>query len=446
MEHQGPGCITTLWTPFFYYGFDDRKGPNIRIYLDGETNPVVNESLIELVTGKGTFKPPFSAQTARAGNSYLPIPFARSCKVTMAAKPFYYHVNYRAYAEGTKVETFTRAGYEAAALDLEKAGQVLTAPPDASQGAIQESAKVQAGAKLEVKLPAGPAVVRQLTVQVPAAATHPEVLRSTVLAMTFDGEQTVWCPLGDFFCSADSLHPIHTWQRTITADGTLVCRWVMPYREAAKLQLLILGKEPVEIALRADTAGWHWDDRSMHFHANWRPDDVVAGTPFQDWNYIDIQGRGVFVGDAWTVLNIQGSWWGEGDEKIYVDKAWDKGFPTHFGTGTEDYYGWAGGEVPTRQDEFSGPFLANARVGGLDGHTTGFNICTRTRSLDAIPFTERLVFDMESSFRNGYSESVEPSELLGSHLLVRETWRFPQPSRAPGRGGPTHDGSGRTQS
>ena len=40
MEHQGPGCLTKLWTPFFYYGFDDRKGPNIRIYLDGETTPV----------------------------------------------------------------------------------------------------------------------------------------------------------------------------------------------------------------------------------------------------------------------------------------------------------------------------------------------------------------------------------------------------------------------
>ena len=148
----------------------------------------------------------------------------------------------------------------------------------------------------------------------------------------------------------------------------------------------------------------------MHFHAHWRPDDVVAGTPFQDWNFIDIHGQGTFVGDAWTVLNIQGSWWGEGDEKIYVDQAWANGFPTHFGTGTEDYYGWAGGEVPTRADEFSTPFLANARVGGLDKQTTGFNICTRIRSLDAIPFQERLVFDMESSFG---TDIRNPWNLLG---------------------------------
>lgn len=90
LEHQGPGCLTKLWTPSFYYGSQDRKGPNVRIYLDGDAAPVLNESLIDLVTGKGSVKPPFGAPTARAGNVYLPIPFARSCKVTMAAKPFYY--------------------------------------------------------------------------------------------------------------------------------------------------------------------------------------------------------------------------------------------------------------------------------------------------------------------------------------------------------------------
>ncbi len=68
------------------------------------------------------------------------------------------------------------------------------------------------------------------------------------------------------------------------------------------------------------TGDWNWDNNSMHFHANWRPDDVRPGTPPVDWNFIDISGKGVFVGDAWTVLDIHpGTWWGEGDEKIYVD-------------------------------------------------------------------------------------------------------------------------------
>ncbi|MFO1521552.1 MAG: hypothetical protein U1G05_05845 [Kiritimatiellia bacterium] len=47
---------------------------------------------------------------------------------------------------------------------------------------------------------------------------------------------------------------------------------------------------------------------------------------------------------------------------------------THFlAQGTEDYYGWAGGVNPTREDEFDASrSLANVRVGGVDGdHTRG---------------------------------------------------------------------------
>ena len=25
MEHEGPGCLTRMWTPFFYYDFNDRE-------------------------------------------------------------------------------------------------------------------------------------------------------------------------------------------------------------------------------------------------------------------------------------------------------------------------------------------------------------------------------------------------------------------------------------
>ncbi|MFW6277730.1 MAG: DUF2961 domain-containing protein, partial [Prolixibacteraceae bacterium] len=104
--------------------------------------------------------------------------------------------------------------------------------------------------------------------------------------------------------------------------------------------------------------------------------------------------RGVVVGDQWTVLNPTEGWWGEGDEKIYVDEDFDRNFPSHFGTGTEDYYGWAGGVVPTPADQFSKPFLGNIIVG--HPRSQGYNVCTRTRVLDAIPFNEKLKFDFES--------------------------------------------------
>jgi hypothetical protein len=411
MEHQGPGCLTRIWTPFFYYDYNNRTGPSVRIYLDGATQPAFDESLIELVTAQGSIGNPFAAYTARAGDLYLPIPFAQSCKVTLSAAPFYYNVAYRAYTNGTAVETFSQTNYQALAGLRTSVGQNLTAPPAAAGDVMSNSVVVAGGGSYEMALPAGANAIRQFSVQLPASLTNAACLRSTVLAMTFDGEPTVWCPVGDFFSCPDAVHPFQTWQRTVTSNGTLICSWVMPYATSASIQVLNEATQGVAVNLQVTTAPWSWDASSLHFHATWRPDGILPGTPPADWNYVDIQGQGIYVGDSWTVLNIQtNSWWGEGDEKIYVDAAWQNGVPTQFGTGSEDYYGWAGGVLPSRADEFSHPFLANVRVGGLDGCTVGYNINTRTRGLDAIPFQQRLVFDMESSFG---TDIRNPWDLLG---------------------------------
>ena len=412
MEHDGPGCLTKMWTPFFYFGFGDRTGPSIRIYLDGASKPVIDEGFIALTRGQGSFPPPFGAATARAGNTYLPIPFARSCKVTFSTKPFYNIINYRAYPPGTPVETFTREALRHASNELAAAGARLyaAAAPSTRSSDTRTLTLAPVGTQT-VALPAGPAALALLRIRLPEAASRPALLRSTVLAADFDGAPTMWLPVGDLFSSPDALHPFHTWERTVESNGTLSLRWLMPYQRTAALRFENHGAAPVAVELETELTNWTWDDRSMHFHAGWRADDLIPGTPFLDWNFVDIRGRGVFVGDAWTVLNPTQGWWGEGDEKIYVDGAWERGFPTHFGTGTEDYYGWAGGEVPTRRDEFDEPFLANVRVGGVDGNRTrGFNICTRTRVLDAIPFEQRLRFDMEAS---AGTDQRRPSDFLG---------------------------------
>lgn len=39
MEHSGPGVITRIWTPYFYFDYSNRVGTNLRIYIDGETTP-----------------------------------------------------------------------------------------------------------------------------------------------------------------------------------------------------------------------------------------------------------------------------------------------------------------------------------------------------------------------------------------------------------------------
>jgi len=94
------------------------------------------------------------------------------------------------------------------------------------------------------------------------------------------------------------------------------------------------------VKLAASTSPWKWDDRSMHFHANWHCQYPLNTRPMLDWNYNEIQGQGVYVGDTLTVFNPVAGWHGEGDERIYID---DESFPSHLGTGTDDYYGFAWG-------------------------------------------------------------------------------------------------------
>lgn len=417
MEHTGPGALTRFWTPFFYKDFGNRTGPKVRIYLDGATTPVIDQNLIELLTSLNwstneygskptpqnsvSLPPPFSNFTARAGVLHFPIPFAQSCKVTLSSGPFYDIVSYRAYPPGTSVETFTASKFQSPLLTT--VGSALTNPPSPTDSQLQQSGTVGTSqGELAIDLPSGPHAVTEWEIDLDetAIAANPALLRSLVVSATFDGTETVWCPVGDFFNSADRTNNVTTLARTSSAaNGKFICRWRMPYQTSGRVRLLNCGTATASAVLKVRTAPWQWDARSMHFHARWRPDFVSPGTPFHDWNFVDVSGKGVVVGDVWTVLNLTDGWWGEGDEKIYIDTEYtNEKFPANFGTGTEDYYGWAGGVVPTRTDEFATPFEANAQVGSTATNSPkGFNICTRTRMLDAMPFHTRMVFDMEAS-------------------------------------------------
>ena len=131
-----------------------------------------------------------------------------------------------------------------------------------------------------------------------------------------------------------------------------------------------------------------WTDKTMYFHANWRQErgiQTLGGAGTKDWNYASILGGGLYVGDVLSIVNPVEAWWGEGDEKIFVD---GESFPSHFGTGTEDYYGYAWGSPLF----FESPFHAQPRCEGPGnfGNTTNL----RFRVLDGVPFTKTLVISV----------------------------------------------------
>lgn len=112
----------------------------------------------------------------------------------------------------------------------------------------------------------------------------------------------------------------------------------MPYREKATLRLAGTSGGEFAATMWARVVPYRWDERSLHFHAAWRRD---TGIPLHnipdewekcaDWNFAAIEGRDVYMGDVLSLYNHTPAWYGEGDEKIWVD---DEPFPSHFGTGT----------------------------------------------------------------------------------------------------------------
>ena len=96
-----------------------------------------------------------------------------------------------------------------------------------------------------------------------------------------------------------------------------------------------------------------------------------------------------------NVTNTSVRWWGEGDEKIWVDS---EEYPSHFGTGTEDYYGYAW----CSNERFSLPYIGQTRVGTRKnwGHLSLY----RWHIFDAIPFNREIRFDLGVDHWNDSTE------------------------------------------
>ena len=205
--------------------------------------------------------------------------------------------------------------------------------------------------------------------------------------------------IAEFFGSGLGINPYKDWWRRVEKDGWMTCWWPMPFKESAEVSVTNHGMtESIEAEFDdIGIAAWKWTDRTMYFHSAWRGENLmeVVGDDFKnmkEWNYITIEGKGVYAGDSLSLYNRPrmnwhiGPWWGEGDEKIFVD---GESFPSHFGTGSEDYYGYAFNST----SPFEAPFHAQptAKANWGIGHTTD----ERVRIHDRIPFKTKFRFDME---------------------------------------------------
>jgi hypothetical protein len=394
LRADGPGAIVRIWSA--------NPAGTLRIYLDGADTPVLAAPMKELMCGANRVPSPLAAERSRGYDLYLPIPYAQSCLVTCdEPEGLYYHVNHRRWPAGTAVTSF-------AASDLEQHAEPVSATCTALREPLvlhEDEVTHPFGGRVSAKGKDGGAVYRALSnhaIGSPHAISElrlvvkdadPEdgagleqLLRQTLLIITFDGVETVRTPLGDFFGSAPGHNPYSSFTMTVDENGLFTSRFLMPYRETLFLRIEALAEEPLDVKGYVTIVPNEWTPNTLYFHSVWRDGGAMPARPQRDWNVVSIEGRGIYVGDALSVGNRSKSWWGEGDEKIYVD---GEVLPSHFGTGTEDYYGYASGS----SELFEAPFHGQTRCDGPGNF--GYTSLHRLRALDAIPFFGQLEFDLE---------------------------------------------------
>ncbi len=381
MDTAGPGAIVRIWSA-------NPEG-TIRIYLDGATQPVIATPMSTLLGGTFNGLPkPIAGEYSKGWNLYFPIPYAKSCKVTSDKGGFYYHINYRTYPAGTAVETFQISQLLTLAPRIQQLAARLDKPrgTDSERGGYAQSFELNlpAGGNVRQEF-TGPSAFTRTTLRL-NAANRDAALRGVVVKIRFDGAVCVEAPIGDLFGSSPGINVFSTLPLGMEEDGEMYCHWFMPFRELAVIDLINHTDQEVTLSGEIASADYTWTDRSMLFHAKWRAQNQVPTRPMIDWNYLTARGQGVFAGVSFAIDNPVRDWWGEGDEKIYVD---GETFPSHFGTGTEDYYGYAW----CWPGLFTHAYHAQPRCDGPGnyGHTS----VNRFHIVDRIPFTKDFRFDME---------------------------------------------------
>ncbi len=400
LDVDGPGAIIRFWLTTF-----KREG-TLRIYFDGRATPEITIPAYDLMKiplslKPGLLTPHSSYEPKEKGGStlYLPMPFKKHCKITFEDKalekqPRYYQINYRKYAVGTAVKTFSLKEFYGLSKLVSSTSERLMTAADRSSGVHTFKKEVLvAGKSMEVKLPAGPSAIRGLNILLSTADNpgYERALHSAIIRIAFDDEETVFCPLDLFSGSGIGGKPIQSWYRTVNGQHEMTSRWVMPYQRSARITIENTGSQEIRLSLDAISSSFNWDNRTLYFHADWKDEKEIKVINSEtdklvEWNFNVINGKGVFAGETISLFNHMHKWYGEGDQKLWID---GEKFPSEYGTGTEDYFNTSWAPVVVYQT----PFANATRADHADSY--GDNTFTRTRNLDVVPFQNHFRYSLE---------------------------------------------------
>ena len=234
----------------------------------------------------------------------------------------------------------------------------------------------------------GPGVVTHIWLTIAANEyAWPRLMR---LRVYYDGnaEPSVDAPVGDFFAVG---HGFERWVKSEMIRNSSEGRarnayWPMPFAKSCRITLTNEGRRPV------DHVYYHVDwskvpelpPDTLYFHARYKQ-ELPAPAEKKVYTFLDVKGRGFYAGTVLNVIQPEAGWFGEGDERIYVDGETE---PSISGTGSEDYFNDAWG-LHVLDGPYTGVTVADGT--GLGSRMTGY----RWHVKDPIPFKTSFRFDLE---------------------------------------------------
>ncbi|MGV8092591.1 MAG: glycoside hydrolase family 172 protein [Mangrovibacterium sp.] len=219
------------------------------------------------------------------------------------------------------------------------------------------------------------------------SATHQEML----LRIFYDGreEPGIEVPFGDFFANCFGKRSEVISLPVIVEDAdSYNCFWPMPFRKSIRIEVVNQSKDK-NVNLLYYNIDWIKKEKlskeTPYFYARYRQEyPTVAG---KDYLILETEGKGHYVGTVMAVRTRSPSWFGEGDEKIYIDGEEE---PSIWGTGTEDYFLSAWG----LQSGVNTPYFGTVyfdQWGIVGGHTSAF----RWHLADPIVFEKKIRVTIE---------------------------------------------------
>ncbi len=404
-EYEGAGVLQRIWMT----GGDvfNCEMP-ISIYIDGEETPSIRMPWKELVGGNGLVGAPFSycatpteeVVNYHGRNFYFPIPFSKSILICADQREFegknnwfgvYFHIGLRIYEAGTTVQAyrpeFLTTYKEEIAQCANKLGNPFACKKEQAKPSTFTNITINKGESWSSTFTKGALSSINLAFKKGINGIKKERLRNTVIEIAFDGKTTLYMPLDAFFGTTYLGKPHQTLYVANQNANCFKSQWFMPFQNEAKVTLHNLGRRKIVLSsIGVGEDSYDWNENSMYFNGLWYEMRGLETKFKKDLNFLTAEGQGVLVADGVTIFNTHPDWWGEGDEKIFVD---NEAFPSHFGTGTEDYYGYAW----CRPQAYSAPFCSQASGEGNKAVGTSTNF--RCRTLDAIPFNSAITFNME---------------------------------------------------